>query len=57
MLCWKDVIEMLWGISGRIEHIHKNGLINSNLHGGNVLIENESGSEYIHILDVELNGP
>ncbi|CAI2173804.1 19263_t:CDS:2 [Funneliformis geosporum] len=37
--------------------IHKNGLIHGNIHGGNLLIENESGSEYMRIVDVELNGP
>ncbi|CAI2186570.1 16862_t:CDS:2, partial [Funneliformis geosporum] len=41
MLCWRDIIEMLWGISGGIECLHNIEFIHGNLHGGNVLIENE----------------
>ncbi|CAG8765545.1 12855_t:CDS:2, partial [Funneliformis caledonium] len=51
MLCLRDIVEMLWEISGGIEYIHENGLIHGNLHGGNVLIENESGSIYTHIVE------
>ncbi|CAG8708094.1 12668_t:CDS:1, partial [Funneliformis caledonium] len=41
MLCWRDIVEMLYEISGGIKDIHKGELIHGNLHGGNVLIENE----------------
>ncbi|CAB4408134.1 unnamed protein product [Rhizophagus irregularis] len=34
MLCWSDIVDMLWGISGGIENIHKSGLIHGHLHGG-----------------------
>ncbi|CAI2162539.1 2205_t:CDS:1 [Funneliformis geosporum] len=55
MLCWKDIIVILWEISGGIEHIHKSELIHVNLHGGNLLVENEHDSVYI--VDMELYGP
>ncbi len=56
MLCWRDIVEMLWEISGGINYIHENGLIHGNLHGGNVLVENETDSADIRISDVELLG-
>ncbi|CAB4381512.1 unnamed protein product [Rhizophagus irregularis] len=34
MLYWRDIVDMLWGISGGIENIHENGLIHGYLHGG-----------------------
>ena len=57
MLCWRDIVEMLWGISGGIECIHKNGLIHGNLHGGNLLVENEQDSVDACVADVGLHGP
>ncbi|PKB92100.1 hypothetical protein RhiirA5_387887, partial [Rhizophagus irregularis] len=33
MPCWRDIVDMLWGISGGIENIHKSGLIHGHLHG------------------------
>ncbi|PKY42968.1 kinase-like protein [Rhizophagus irregularis] len=58
MLCWRDIVDMLWGISGGIENIHENGLIHGYLHGGNLLVENELGSvNDIYIADVGLHGP
>uniref|UniRef100_U9U708 Protein kinase domain-containing protein n=1 Tax=Rhizophagus irregularis (strain DAOM 181602 / DAOM 197198 / MUCL 43194) TaxID=747089 RepID=U9U708_RHIID len=57
MLCWRDIVDMLWGISGGIENIHKSGLIHGHLHGGNLLVENELGSVNICIADVGLHGP
>ena len=56
MLCWRDIVEMLWEISGGINYIHENGLIHGNLHRGNVLVENETDSADIRISDVELLG-
>src|SRR5688500_6751626 len=57
MLCWRDIVEMLWGISGGIEHIHENELFHGNLHGGNLLVENERDSVDARIADVGLHGP
>ncbi|KAF0470666.1 kinase-like protein [Gigaspora margarita] len=32
-LCWRDVVDMLWGIiTGGLEPIHENGLFHGNLH-------------------------
>ncbi len=56
-LCWKDIVEMLWGISGGIEYIHESGLVHGNLHGGNLLVENEQDSIDARITDVGLHGP
>ncbi|CAI2162541.1 2206_t:CDS:2 [Funneliformis geosporum] len=55
MLCWRDIVEMLWGISGGIEYIHENELIHGNIHGGNLLVENELDSIDIRISDVGLH--
>ncbi|CAI2172748.1 16168_t:CDS:2 [Funneliformis geosporum] len=55
VLCWRDIVDMLWGISGGIEEIHRNDLIHGNLHGGNVLIENESDSIDTCITDIGLH--
>ncbi|EXX74649.1 kinase-like protein [Rhizophagus irregularis] len=57
MLCWRDIVDMLWGISGGIENIHESGLIHGHLHGGNLLVEDEPGSAEICITDVGLHGP
>ncbi len=56
-LCWKDMVEMLWGISGGIKYIHQSGLIHGNLHGGNLLVENGQDSIDIRIADVGLHDP
>ncbi len=59
MLCWRDIVEMLWGISGGIEYIHESGLVHGNIHGGNLLVENEPDSvdSDIYISDIELYCP
>src|SRR5688572_4230748 len=44
MLRWRDIVEILWGISGGIIYIHENGFVHGNLHGGNLLVENETDS-------------
>src|ERR1043166_9681158 len=41
MLCWRDIVDMLWGISRGIEHIHARGLIHGHLHGSSLLVGNE----------------
>ncbi|CAI2164414.1 12317_t:CDS:1 [Funneliformis geosporum] len=57
MLCWRDMIDMLWEIAGGIEYIHEKGLFHGNLHGGNILIEHEPDSINTRICDLGLNGP
>ncbi|GBB91517.1 hypothetical protein RclHR1_18860004 [Rhizophagus clarus] len=57
MLCWRDIVDILWGISGGIENIHESGLIHGHLHGGNLLVENELDSVDTYIADVGLHGP
>jgi serine/threonine protein kinase len=49
-LGWKEIIEMLWGISGSIENVHESGSFYENLHGGNLLVRDGS----ICIVDAEL---
>ncbi|CAB4400507.1 unnamed protein product [Rhizophagus irregularis] len=41
ILCWRDIVDMLWAISAGLNFIHERGLIHGHLHGGNVLVENE----------------
>ncbi|CAG8819843.1 28836_t:CDS:1, partial [Gigaspora margarita] len=39
-LCWRDVVDMLWGIiTGCLEPFHENGLFHGNLHSCNLLVE------------------
>ncbi|CAI2162828.1 9119_t:CDS:2 [Funneliformis geosporum] len=57
MLCWRDIVELLWGISEGINKIHEKGLIHGNLHGGNLLIENTPDSVEARISDVGLHFP
>ncbi|CAG8483321.1 10120_t:CDS:2, partial [Acaulospora morrowiae] len=52
ILCWRDIIDMLWGISGGLDQIHKDGLCHGNLHGGNLLVENEPESIDTRIADL-----
>ncbi|CAI2172746.1 16167_t:CDS:1 [Funneliformis geosporum] len=56
-LCWRDIVEMLWEISGGIEYIHESELIHKNLHGGNLLVEDNQNFIDIHITDMGLYGP
>ncbi|CAB5381650.1 unnamed protein product [Rhizophagus irregularis] len=57
ILSWRDMIDMLWGIAGGLERIHSEGKIHGNLHGGNLLIEDEKVSTDARISDVGLHGP
>jgi serine/threonine protein kinase len=57
VLSWRDMIDMLWGIAGGLERIHAEGKVHKNLHGGNLLIEDEKISTDAHISDVGLYGP
>jgi serine/threonine protein kinase len=56
-LSWRDMIDMLWGIAGGLERIHSEGKVHGNLHGGNLLIEDEKVSTDARIGDVGLHGP
>ncbi|CAI2181645.1 4482_t:CDS:2 [Funneliformis geosporum] len=57
MLCWRDIVNMIWEISAGIEFLHDNGFIHGNLHGGNLLIENEPDIINTYITDLGLSGP
>ncbi|CAI2161969.1 5679_t:CDS:2 [Funneliformis geosporum] len=57
MLCWRDIVELLWGISEGINKIHEKGLIHGHLHGGNLLIETSSDSVEARVSDVGLHFP
>ncbi|PKY38849.1 kinase-like protein [Rhizophagus irregularis] len=57
ILCWRDMINMLWSITGGLERIHTEGKVHKNLHGGNLLIEDEEISTNARISDVGLYGP
>jgi len=56
-LPWRDIIDILWGIAGGLERIHAEGKVHKNLHGGNLLIEDEKISTDARISDVGLHGP
>src|ERR1044071_4791784 len=57
ILSWRDMIDMLWGIAGGLERIHAEEKVHKNLHGGNLLIEDEKISTDARIADVGLYGP
>ena len=56
MLCWRDIVEMLWEISGGLYNIHELELVHGILHRGNVLVENGTDSIDTRISDVGLHG-
>ncbi|CAG8631839.1 16907_t:CDS:2, partial [Dentiscutata heterogama] len=57
-ICWGEIVEILREIVKGLGRIHENdGLYHGNLHGGNLLIENTSGSVSIKISDIGLHGP
>ncbi|CAB5153537.1 unnamed protein product [Rhizophagus irregularis] len=55
VLCWRDIVDMLWAISAGLNFIHESGLIHGHLHGGNVLVENEMDSIDTKITDTGLH--
>ncbi|CAB4400501.1 unnamed protein product [Rhizophagus irregularis] len=57
ILCWRDIVDMLWSISEGLHVIHEHNLVHGHLHGGNVLVENEMGSIDTKITDTGLHGP
>ncbi|CAG8478926.1 2705_t:CDS:2 [Scutellospora calospora] len=57
IVTWRDIIDMLWGIASGLDRIHSEKRFHSNLHGGNLLIEDETISTDARIADVGLHGP
>jgi hypothetical protein len=57
ILCWRDIVDMLWSISEGLKVIHEHDLVNGYLHGGNILVENEMDSIDTKITDTGLHGP
>ncbi|RIB07554.1 kinase-like domain-containing protein [Gigaspora rosea] len=57
IISWRDIADLLWGIAGGLEKIHSEGLCHTNLHGGNLLIEDESVSTDAKVADIGLHGP
>ncbi|GBC03663.1 hypothetical protein RclHR1_05240012 [Rhizophagus clarus] len=57
VLCWRDIVDMLWAISAGLNFIHERDLIHGHLHGGNILVENETNPIVTKIADTGLHGP
>src|SRR5436305_11457259 len=57
ILCWKDIVDILWSISAGLDFIHELNLVHGNLHGGNILIKNKMDSIDAKIADTGLHGP
>ncbi|GBC03659.1 hypothetical protein RclHR1_05240008 [Rhizophagus clarus] len=57
ILCWRDIVDMLWSIAAGLNFIHKHGLVHGNLHGGNILVESNLNSIDTKITDTGLHGP
>ncbi|CAG8600272.1 10436_t:CDS:2 [Ambispora gerdemannii] len=56
-ISWKDKIDLLWGITAGLENIHRSNLYHGNLHGGNIMIEDESISTDGRVTDIGIHGP
>ena len=57
VICWRDIIDMLWSVSMALNFIHEHNLIHGHLHGGNILIECEMDSIDAKMADTGLHGP
>ena len=58
ILSWSDIIDTFWGIAGDLERIHvAEDKAHGNLHGGNLLVEDEKISTDAQISDIGLHGP
>ncbi|GET65337.1 uncharacterized protein OCT59_028148 [Rhizophagus irregularis] len=57
ILCWRDIVDMLWSISAGLNFIHGHGLVHGNLHGGNILVECDVNSIDTKITDTGLHLP
>lgn len=54
-LCWRDIIDILLSISEGLFRIHEFGLIHGNIHGGNILIEQDPNVIDARITDTGLS--
>ncbi|PKY54725.1 kinase-like protein [Rhizophagus irregularis] len=57
ILCWRDIVDMLWSISAGLNYIHEHGLVHGHLHGGNILVESDVNLIETMITDTGLHGP
>src|SRR5581483_11317642 len=57
ILCWRDIVDMLWSISAGLNVIHELDLVHGHLHGGNILVEDEMDSVDAKITNTGLYGP
>jgi serine/threonine protein kinase len=57
ILCWRDIVDLLWSIASGIYKIHEHGLVHGHLHGGNILIECDGNILDARITDTGLHGP
>ena len=48
---------MLWSVSMGLNFIHEHNLVHGHLHGGNILVESDTGSVDARIADTGLHGP
>ncbi|CAG8459486.1 4563_t:CDS:2 [Ambispora gerdemannii] len=55
VISWKDKIDLLWRITTGLEVIHRSNLYHGNLHGGNIMIEDELISAG-RIADIGIHG-
>ncbi|CAG8694883.1 13985_t:CDS:2, partial [Dentiscutata erythropus] len=53
IITWRDIIDMLWGVASGLDKIHSEKRFHSNLHGGNLLIEDETISTDARIADID----
>ena len=54
VLCWRDIVDILWSVSSGLNFIHGLDLTHGHLHGGNILVESEMDAK---IADTGLHGP
>ncbi|RIA89746.1 kinase-like domain-containing protein, partial [Glomus cerebriforme] len=54
ILCWRDIVDILWSISEGLNFIHEHDLNHGNLHGGNILVETKMNSIDAKIADAGL---
>ncbi|CAJ0909675.1 4429_t:CDS:2 [Entrophospora sp. SA101] len=52
LLCWRDIVEIIWLIAGGLKCIHREKLCHGNFHCGNILIDNRGDLLDVAITDV-----